>query len=68
LHLCDGEGKNQAEAGVSMEISRGTVQCLLSAARCKVARALVGQKALAVSDNQVGDEDVAVLKEHNTEV
>ena|GEM_PF-5146152 len=51
-----------------MEISRGTVQCLLSAARCKVARALVGQKALAVSDNQVGDEDVAVLKEHNTEV
>lgn len=32
-----------------MGVSRGTVQRLLASARCKVARALVGQKALAVS-------------------
>ena len=51
LHLCDGEGKTQEEAGVCMGISRGTVQRLLADARRKVARALAGQKALAVSGN-----------------
>lgn len=51
LHLCDGEGKTQQEAGVCMGVSRGTVQRLLTNARCKVARALVGQKALAISGN-----------------
>jgi len=51
LHLCDGEGKTQEEAGVCMGVSRGTVQRLLTSARCKVARALVGQKALAISGN-----------------
>jgi len=49
LHLCDGEGKNQVEAGVCMGVSRGTVQRLLASARCKVARALVEQKALAIT-------------------
>lgn len=49
LHLCDGEGKTQEEAGACMEISRGTVQRLLASARNKVARALVGQKALVIS-------------------
>lgn len=48
LHLCDGEGKNQIEAGISMGVSRGTVQRLLASARCKVAQAVVGQKALAI--------------------
>jgi predicted DNA-binding protein (UPF0251 family) len=51
LHLCDGEGKSQIEAGICMGVSRGTVQRLLAGARCKVAQALVGQKALAISDN-----------------
>jgi len=51
LHLCDGEGKTQQEAGVCMGVSRGTIQRLLTNARCKVARALVGQKALAISGN-----------------
>lgn len=50
LHLCDGIGKTQEEAGACMGVSRGTVQRLLSAARSKVARALVDQKALAISD------------------
>lgn len=49
LHLCDGEGKTQEEAGACMGVSRGTVQRLLSSARSKVARALVGQMALAIS-------------------
>lgn len=51
LHLCDGEGRTQAEAGVCMGVSRGTVQRLLAHARSKVAQALVGQKALAISGN-----------------
>jgi len=49
LHLCDGEGMTQEEAGVCMEVSRGTVQRLLAEARRKVAKAIVGQKALAIS-------------------
>ena len=54
LHLCDGEGKTQEEAGTCMGVSRGTVQRLLTNARCKVAQALVGQKALAISGNVPG--------------
>ncbi|MBC8018445.1 MAG: DUF134 domain-containing protein, partial [Verrucomicrobia bacterium] len=49
LHLCDGEGNKQREAGICMGVSRGTVQRLLASARCKVAQVLVGQKALAIS-------------------
>lgn len=57
LHLCDGEGKNQIEAGVCMGVSRGTVQRLLADARCKVAQALVGQKALEISGSVPGKEE-----------
>ena len=53
LHLCDGEGKTQEEAGACMGVSRGTVQRLLSSAHRKVAEALVGQKALAISGNPI---------------
>lgn len=60
LHLCDGEGKSQIEAGICMEVSRGTVQRLLASARCKVAQALVGLKALAISGNTPEQEGVAV--------
>jgi uncharacterized protein len=60
LHLCDGEGKTQEEAGASMGVSRGTVQRLLSSARRKVAQALVGQKALAISGSPPGGEESAV--------
>ena len=56
LHLCDGEGKTQEEAGVSMGVSRGTVQRLLTNARRKVAQVLVGQKALAISGDPPGNE------------
>jgi predicted DNA-binding protein (UPF0251 family) len=49
LHLCDGEGKTQEEAGACMGVSRGTVQRLLSSARRNVAQALVRPAALAIS-------------------
>jgi len=49
LHLCDGRGLTQEEAGTEMGVSRGTVQRLLAAARRKVAEALAGQKALAIA-------------------
>jgi predicted DNA-binding protein (UPF0251 family) len=63
LHLCDGEGKTQEEAGVCMGVSRGTVQRLLAIARCKVAEALVGQKALAISGSMPGKEEIIVSGE-----
>lgn len=49
LHLCDGEGMTQSQAGVCMGVSRGTVQRLLAEARRKLAVCLVKQRALAVS-------------------
>jgi uncharacterized protein len=55
LHLCDGEGMTQEEAGRCMGVSRGTVQRLLASARRKVAQALVGQKALAISGDMQGE-------------
>jgi predicted DNA-binding protein (UPF0251 family) len=51
LYLCDGERKSQAQAGICMGVSRGTVQRLLASARSKVAQALVGQKVLAITGN-----------------
>lgn len=48
LHLCDGEGMTQQEAGVCMGVSRGTVQRHLADGRKKVAISLVHKKALAI--------------------
>lgn len=64
LHLCDGEGKTQEEAGVCMGVSRGTVQRLLASARCKVARALVEQKALAILGDGTGEENAGDSGSH----
>lgn len=63
LHLCDGEGKSQIEAGDCMGVSRGTVQRLLANARFKVAQALVGQKALAISGNMQENEEFDISEE-----
>lgn len=49
LHLCDGEGMTQEQAGACMGVSRGTVQRLVSEARRKVATALVQQSALVIN-------------------
>lgn len=61
LHLCDGQGKTQEEAGSCMGVSRGTVQRLLSGARSKVAEMLVKQKALAISSRDEVVHDVVVM-------
>ena len=62
LHLCDGEGKTQEEAGACMGVSRGTVQRLLANARRKVAQALVGQKALAISGSMTLKDEITSLE------
>ncbi len=46
LKLCDLDDLTQAEAGVRMGVSRGTVQRILSGARKKVAEALACGRAL----------------------
>lgn len=51
LHLCDGEGLSQEQAGVRMGISRGTVQRLVASGRKKVIDAIVAGKAL-VTDRE----------------
>ena len=50
LRLCDLENLTQKEAGDRMGVSRGTVQRILTAARSKVADALVNGKALVFED------------------
>jgi predicted DNA-binding protein (UPF0251 family) len=46
LKLCDLDDLTQAEAGARMGVSRGTVQRILSAARKKVAKALIKGQAI----------------------
>jgi uncharacterized protein len=46
LKLCDLDDLTQEDAGARMDISRGTVQRVLSAARKKVAMALTQGKAI----------------------
>lgn len=50
LRLCDLLGLSQEDAGKKMKISRGTVQRLVTRARAKVARALVENCALILSE------------------
>ncbi|MGV1099854.1 DUF134 domain-containing protein [Thiovibrio sp. JS02] len=60
LRLCDQLGLTQAEAGKSMGISRGTVQRILTAARQKVAKALVEGAALIIEDSSPETEEVRI--------
>jgi predicted DNA-binding protein (UPF0251 family) len=46
MHLCDGLGLTQEQAGERMGISRGTVQRLVAAGRKKLIDGLLDQKAL----------------------
>lgn len=57
LRLCDLEAMTQEEAGVSMKISRGTVQRLLTSAREKVTRALVQGCALVFEEESPCSEE-----------
>ncbi len=57
MRLCDLEQKEQAEAGESMGVSRGTIQRLLNEGRAKVVRALTESKALLIEKGE-NDEDL----------
>lgn len=52
LRLCDVVGLTQEDAGHRMGVSRGTVQRIVTAARAKVARALVEGCALVFETKQ----------------
>ena len=48
LRLCDLEGMDQSEAASSMDVSRGTLQRILTAARQKTADALANAKTIRI--------------------
>ena len=50
MRLCDLEGLDQEQAGLQMELSRGTVQRLLKSGRAKVLRSLVQSHALLIEE------------------
>lgn len=51
LKLCDLDGLDQAEAGIKMGVSRGTIQRILASARRKTAEAISGRKALVFEES-----------------
>ena len=57
IRLSDYENKEQGEAAELMQVSRGTYQRILAAARYKVAEALLEERALTIrgGDYQVSD-------------
>jgi predicted DNA-binding protein (UPF0251 family) len=52
LRLCDGEGMTQEEAGLSMGVSRGTIQRIITVARKKTSRALTEGYAIIFVDDE----------------
>jgi len=52
LRLCDREGMTQEEAGLSMGVSRGTIQRIITNARRKTAAALTEGHALIFVDEE----------------
>jgi uncharacterized protein len=49
LHLCDGVGLTQEEAGQRLGVSRGTVQRLVASGRKKLIDAIVEGRALVIA-------------------
>ncbi len=49
LRLCDAENLDQAQAGLRMGVSRGTVQRLLYAARKKIIDAIIHNNAIVIN-------------------
>jgi predicted DNA-binding protein (UPF0251 family) len=54
LHLCDGQGFTQEEAGRKMGVSRGTIQRLVTIGRKKIVDAIVNGQALVVDNDDEG--------------
>jgi predicted DNA-binding protein (UPF0251 family) len=50
VRLCDLENLSQIEAGLKMNISRGTIQRLLGRGRFKIADALLNGKAIKINN------------------
>ncbi len=48
IRLCDYEGLNQIQASEKMDISRATIQRLLTSARRKITEAILDNKALVI--------------------
>lgn len=73
MRLCDLEGLDQREAGVRMEVSRGTVQRLLRRGRRKVVEAVVKNRTLVVDPQAAsgvdgcGDDTPSNPHNHNEE-
>ena len=54
LHLCDGQGLTQEEAGQKMGVSRGTIQRLVTSGRKKMVNAIVNCQALVIDKDDEG--------------
>ena len=52
VSLCDRDAMTQAEAGVEMGISRGTVQRLVTSGRKKIMNALLSGHALVIKPHE----------------
>jgi len=52
VSLCDRDAMTQAEAGVEMGISRGTIQRLVSSGRKKIVEALLSGHALVIKPHE----------------
>jgi len=52
VSLCDRDDMTQAEAGVEMGISRGTIQRLVSSGRKKIVGALLSGHALVIKPHE----------------
>ncbi len=50
--LCDRDAMTQAEAGVEMGISRGTIQRLVTSGRKKIVNALLSGHALVIKSHE----------------
>jgi predicted DNA-binding protein (UPF0251 family) len=52
VSLCDRDAMTQAEAGVEMGISRGTIQRLVTSGRKKIVGALLSGHALVIKPHE----------------
>lgn len=50
IRLCDYEDKNQIQASEAMDVSRATIQRLLSSGRKKIVDALLNSKRISIQN------------------
>jgi len=64
IHLCDGLGLTQQQAGERMGISRGTVQRLVVSGRKKLIEALLAGRAILLTTEERVTVTVSPEEEH----